>query len=351
LGKTVKQLTTKFGKDYKDPEIATLGLNIQDPARLPTGLFAFDVATGGGVPMGRISILYGLEDSMKTTLCLKLIASAQRLYPDKTPAFIDIEGVLGKKWAQTMGVDTDRLAYIKPDNAEQVVDMVEGLLYADDISVIVIDSMAALVTQYELDKSAEDTIVGKSGIIVNKLYRKVINALSKCHRQGRYPTLLLINQIRYKIAAMGNPEVLPGGPSFQFGSSLTVRCRGGDIMDSNVSSTLPAYKEISIIIKKYKVPILSKKSIVTVAVQPIAEYGLAVGQSYDWNTLLGYLKSMDLLTKVKKDWRLIHPGTGEVIVFKKQDDLKKKVFSDVDFGQGLKSAVIEVMMNSDEVIE
>ena len=264
-GKNVKQLMTQFGKDYKDPEIATIGLNIEDPNRMPTGLFAFDLATGGGIPEGRISIFYGTEDSMKTTLCLKLIAQAQRKYPDKTATFVDVEGVLGKKWSQTLGVDIDKLAYIKPDNAEQVVDMVEGLLYADDISVIVIDSLAAMVTQYELDKSAEDAIVGKSGIIMNKLYRKVVNALGKCNRAGKYPTLLLINQIRYKIGGMGNPEVLPGGKSFQYGSSLTVRCRGADIMDSNVSTKLPAYKEINIIVKKYKVPILAKTAVVMVA--------------------------------------------------------------------------------------
>jgi len=351
MGKTVKQLTAQFGKDYKDPEIATVGLNIEDPKRLPTGLFAFDLATGGGIPEGRISIFYGTEDSMKTTLCLKLIAQAQRKYPDKTATFVDVEGVLGKKWSQTLGVDIEKLAYIKPDNAEQVVDMVEGLLYADDISVIVIDSLAALVTQYELNKSAEDAIVGKSGLIVNKLYRKVVNALGKCDRAGKAPTLILVNQIRYKIGAMGNPETQPGGPAFQFGSSLTVRCRGADVMDSNVSKTLPAYKEVNIIVKKYKVPILAKKAVVTIATQPIEEYGLSVGQAYDWNTLLSYLKSLELLKKVDKEWELTHPGTGEVELFKKQDHLKKKVFSDVDYGQSLKSAVIEAMMDSDEVIE
>ena len=344
-------MMTQYQKDYKDPEIATIGLNIEDPKRLPTGLFAFDLATGGGIPEGRISILYGTEDSMKTTLCLKLIAQAQRLYPDKTATFVDVEGVLGKKWAQTLGVNIEKLAYIKPDNAEQVVDMVEGLLYADDISVIVIDSLAAMVTQYELDKSAEEAIVGKSGIIMNKLYRKVVNALGKCHRQKKYPTLLLINQIRYKIGAMGNPETLPGGKSFQYGSSLTVRCRGADIMDSNVSKTLPAYKEVSCIVKKYKVPILSKKAVLTIATQPIEEYNLLVGQAYDWNTLVSYLKSLELLTKVGKEWQLTHPDTGELELFKKQDHLKKKVFEDVGYGQNLKSSVIEAMMDSDEVLE
>ena len=243
------------------------------------------------------------------------------------------------------------MAYIKPDNAEQVVDMVEGILYADDASVIVIDSLAAMITQYELDRSEEETIVGRGGIITNKLYRKVVNALGKCNRAGRYPTLLLINQIRYKIGGRGNPEVLPGGKSFQYGSSLTVRCRGADIMDSNVSKTLPAYKEVNIIVKKYKVPILAKKAVVTIATQPIEEYGLLVGQAYDWNTLLSYLKSLELLTKVEKQWQLIHPATGEIETFKKQDELKKKVFLDVDYGQSLKSAVIEAMMESDEVIE
>ncbi len=186
---TVKGTLADAGKTFKDPDIATIGLQIEDPQRLATGLFAFDLATGGGFPLGRVSILYGKEDSMKTTLYLKAIATAQRLYPKKTAVFVDVEGVIGKKWAQQMGVDVKKLGYVNPDNAEQMVDIVSELMYAEDVSVIVIDSLAALITQHELDKSAEDAIVGKSGMIelVTPVLRYRWLILVVCWLAPRYP--------------------------------------------------------------------------------------------------------------------------------------------------------------------
>lgn len=349
----LKELVTEFGKTFKDDSIVKVGVEFEDPERIPTGLFAFDLATGGGFPEGRISLVYGTEDSMKTSLCLKAIASAQRKYKDRTPVFVDVEGVFSKSWAKALGVDLDRLVYIHPDNAEQLVDIIEGVLYTDDVSVVVIDSLAALVTQQELEKSAEEAIVGRTGLVINKLYRKVSRALGKCQREGRNPTLICINQIRYKIGVMhGNPETMPGGPAFLFASSMTIRFYGKDIMESAVSKTLPAYKEVNMIIKKHKVPILAKKGVVQIALQPIPEYGLDIGQAYDWNTLLAYLKSMELLVKSdKKGWDFTHPGTGEVTTYKKQDDLKEQIYADPAFGQEIKSALISAMMQTDEVIE
>lgn len=348
----LKQLVPKMGKTYKDSEIITLGVNIPDPGRLPTGLFAFDLATGGGIPTGRVSIFYGTEDSMKTTLCLKLIANAQHLFPDRLAAFIDVEGVFSRDWATKLGVDTDNLVYSNPKNAEQMVDILEGILYADDVSVVVVDSLAALITQHELEKSAEDVIVGRTGLIINKLYRKTSRALGDARGTKRDPTLVLINQIRFKInAGYGNPETMPGGPAPKFASSMTIRCYGKDIMDSAISNSLPAYKEVNIGIKKHKVPVLAKKAQLLVALQPIEQYGLHVGESYDWNTLVAYLKSTGLFVKAGNGWQLTHPDTGEIEDFKKQAVLKKKVFEDVDYGINLKSAVIKVLMDSDEVIE
>lgn len=348
----IKDYLGKAAKYYKDPKIITLGVDVKDPDRLPSGLFAFDLATGGGIPRGRCSVMYGDEDSMKTTLCLKMIAQAQLMFPEQKAVFVDVEHVFSKNWARTMGVDVDNLVFVQPDNAEQMVDIVEGILHTDDVSVVVVDSLAALITQHEIDKSAEDAIVGRTGLVINKFYRRVSRALGAARRAGRQPTLLVINQIRYKIGVVyGNPETMPGGPSFKFASSMTIRFHGKDIMDSAVSTTLPAYKEINISIRKYKVPILAKKAVMQIALQPIEGYGLVVGQAYDWNTLRSYLKSMDFFVKNKKGWELTHPGTGEITLYPKQDDLKDAVFNDATWGQELKSALIEAMMKTDEVLE
>jgi hypothetical protein len=212
--------------------------------------------------------------------------------------------------------------------------------------------LAALLTTHESEKSAEDAIVGRTGLVINKFYRKMSMALGKARRAGRNPSVLCINQIRFKIGVThGNPETMPGGPSFKYASSMTVRLYGKDVMESAVSTKLPAYKEISMIIQKHKVPILAKTGIMQVALLPIPEYNLQVGDAYDWNTLLSYLKSMELFAKVGKDWNLIDPETGEVSSFKKQDDLKGKILKDPAYGQRLKSQIIKFMMANGEAIE
>ena len=118
----MKDVIKSVAKEYKDDTIVTVGVRVEDPSRLPTGWFAVDLETGGGIPEGRASIIYGPEDSMKTSLCLKLVASAQQKYPDKAAVYIDVEGVFSKQWARTFGVDVDKLVYIHPDNAEQMVE-------------------------------------------------------------------------------------------------------------------------------------------------------------------------------------------------------------------------------------
>ena len=146
----VKGINKKSSKD-----IATVGITYADPDRLSTGYFALDLATGGGVPIGRVSIIYGPESSMKTTLALKLIANAKKRWPEKKAVFIDVEGHMSKSWAAAMGVDVDKLIYILPENAESVVDMVEAFTQAEDISVLALDSLAAMVTNHELNSDAD----------------------------------------------------------------------------------------------------------------------------------------------------------------------------------------------------
>lgn len=350
----IATLLKEFTKQYEDDTIATVGVRSDDPTRLPTDWFAVDLEIGGGIPEGRATIIYGPEDSMKTSLCLKLVASAQRRYPEKSAVYIDVEGVFSKQWARTFGVDVDKLIYIHPDNAEQMVDMIEGILYTDDVSIVVVDSLAALLTQHEAEKSAEEAIVGRTGLVINKFYRKASMALGKARRAGRKPTLVCINQIRFKIGGMGNPEVMPGGPAFKYFSSLTLRVYGKDVMETAVHPSLPAYKEINVLVKKHKIPILAKKAILMVALQPIPEYGLVVGEAYDWNTLLSYLKSMELMVKSsekKGGWVFTNPATGEQTHYKTIDKLKAAVYTNPTFGDEVKQGLIKLMMTTEEVID
>lgn len=350
---TVKELIDAQNKSAKK-EIGAFGLVIPNPERLPTDIFSLDLAIGGGAPMGRGILLYGMEGCMKTTLALKLIASYQLRFPEKKCVFIDVEGHLDPKWAVTFGVQWDKLLYVLPDNGEMVVDMVEGLIMADDIGVVVVDSLAALVSQGELDKGAEDMIVGKGGLLVNKLYRRCTHAFNEAKRKNSMPLVVFINQIRFKIGVMfGSPETLPGGPSINnFLSSLTLRMSAKDKFLKETDK-LPSYKVIDITIKKSKISILSKVCQYTIALRDIPELGLKTGDSYSWNTVLIYLKKLSLLTQDgKKGWTLSALVAGVKTEWATQDELKDRYHSDFSFGSKVRKLIIDrTLIEGDPVTE
>ena len=301
---TIKDLIAQLNKDTGE-DIITIGATVPDPPRIPSGVFSIDLALSGGVPVGRLTVLYGTESSMKTTFSLKLLANAQKQFPDKRCVFVDLEGTFSSSWARSLGVDTESLAYVVPQNAEQAVDVIEALMYADDVSMIVVDSLAAMVTQRELDSSSDKALVGVQGILINKLYRKVTRALNTAHTHGRIPTLVFINQIRYKVGVMyGDPETMQGGPSFKFAASLMLRFTAKDEMDKAIHPTLPVFKKISVVVKKWKVPVVSKTAEAHIATVPNQKLGLNVGDSYDMATIFHYLKKFEFLSKNKNVYTL-----------------------------------------------
>jgi len=348
----LKTLLDKFNKDHHS-EVVKVGIQREDPPRLPSGIFQLDLATGGGIPLGRITVVYGTESSMKTTLCLKWIAMAQKLWPQKRCVFVDLEGTFSVGWAKRLGVDTDSLVYAQPSNAEQAVDVIEHLTYADDVSVIVVDSLAALVTQHELDSDAEKAMVGTQGLVINKLYRKLTRALSVASDEGRQPTFIFINQIRFRVGVQhGDPETMPGGPSFKYAASLVLRLYGKDEYTKELSTALPAYKVVSVIVKKWKVPVTSRNCKFMVATLPNEKLRLAVGDSYDMGTIIHYLKHYELLLKDGKTGWVLRDEHGEVVAETKTlDALETKITDDEAFGTLVRTLILRVVVEKGDVIE
>ena len=331
--------------------IGGVGLVIPDPDRLPSGIFALDLAIGGGIPLGRCTVVYGLEASLKTTLALKLIAQHQVQFPDRGCVFIDVEGHLIQSWAEVFGVQWDKLLYIRPDSAEQVVNLMEGMMVADDVGLLVLDSIAALVSQRELDADAETANVGTAGLLINKLYRKMTHSFSEASRTAVMPTVILINQIRYKMAVMfGDPETMPGGPAVKFLSSLTLRLSGYDEYEKKTDK-LPIYKKVHVVVKKNKVPILAKNCEFMVALRDIPELALKLGGSYDWNTVLLYLKKLALLVQVKDGWELQPIGKGIKIIYPTQEALKQRYQTEQPFAAQLRQGVITHALTQGDPVE
>lgn len=313
---SMSHLVSSFKKEYGDTTVTT-GVVMPDHPRLPTGVLEFDVASGGGFPSGCLSIIYGPESSGKTNLLLRTIARNQVLHPDKVNAFVDIEDSLNPEWAARLGVDVSKLIHLRPDYAEQAVDMIEGMLDSDDCGIVGVDSIAAMIDKKGHEKSAEDAIMGGIGIVMGRLSTKSTLAFRKAHKEGRNPTLIYINQVRTKVGfVLGNPETMPGGNAQKFQSQMTVRVSGKNVIDAKVSKVMPVKKETSFNIQKWKVPITAthgKFELVT-----IEHNGMASGTADDADTILAMLKTFGLVEKVKGGIQV----EGSALVFTKQDALK-----------------------------
>lgn len=336
---STEEILAKIKKDHGQAIVQKGGEDYADTPRVPTGVFPFDLATGGGFPMGRVSIVYGPESSNKTNLALRAIAEAQRIYPDKSPVFVDVEYALDLKWARRLGVDTDRLIVVHPEYAEQAVDMTESFLYAHDVSVVVLDSIAALTTQNEIESSAEKASVGGASLLTGRLFKKTTVSFNRLRNQGVLPpAFIAINQIRHKIGVMyGNPETMPGGNAPKFASSMTVRVYGKNVVDKKINPTMPAFKEVNIILQKWKVPILSVNATYTMLMLDVN--GRKAGHVEDWNTISSYLKELDYLGKGEKGgWVMF----GEQ--YKTLDECKQALYSNPDLLAEAKDTIISELL-------
>lgn len=300
--KSTKDLLKTFKKTYGE-QIGGLGARPGDVKRMPTGVFAFDLASGGGFPERRLSILYGPESSGKTILLQKAIAWQQKYHPERVNAFFDIENTFDPKWAEKLGVNIDKLMIFRPDYAEQAVDMIEALLKADDCGIVGLDSAAALIGMRELNQSAEKDPVGGASLIVSKLVKRSIWAMAEAEKQGSFGTLVLINQTRTKIGVMyGDPETYPGGQAQRSGAALICRMYGKNIIDNAHSKTMPCRKSHSVVIKKWKMPILATH--VEWETVTIPHDGNMVGYTGGWNDAEKVLRAANKLVKVKDGWKL-----------------------------------------------
>ena len=334
----IDQLLESLNKDHKRI-VAQNGVYVEDPPRLPSGIFPLDLAIGGGLPEGRINYVYGNEASMKTTMCMKWMASAQRKYPKKKCVFVDIEGTFDKKWAKRMGMDVDSLVYSRPAHAEQAVDVIHALMYADDVSVMCVDSLAAMITNKELDSDAEDSMMGVNGILINKLYRKVSRGLAMNYEDGRLVTPIFLNQVRAKMGVThGDPETTPGGKAFHFGSSMTLRFYGKDVVDKDVDESSPAFKHVSVIVKKSKVPIVARSSEFDMALIP--QVGLKVGSAPDYKTIFHYLKTLEFLSKPAKLWQVADDAGKLMMEAKTQDEIDVRLRKDREFSDQIRQCII-----------
>jgi recombination protein RecA len=218
LGLAVSQIEKSFGKGAI-MKLGAEGMRVKIDA-IPTGAINLDAAIGvGGIPRGRITEIYGPESSGKTTVCLHVVANAQK--QGGTAAFIDAEHALDTDYAKKLGVDVEKLLVSQPDTGEQALEICEILVRSGAVDVIVIDSVAALVPKAEIEGEMGDSHVGLQARLMSQALRKLTGAIARSNC-----SVVFINQLREKIGVMfGNPETTTGGKALKFYASLRLDIR------------------------------------------------------------------------------------------------------------------------------
>ncbi len=222
--KALETAISQIEKQYGKGAVMKLGqATTMNVDAISTGSLGLDMALGiGGVPRGRIVEVYGPESSGKTTVALQIVAQAQKSGGEA--AFIDVEHALDPVYAKALGVDIDSLLVSQPDTGEQALEIMEALIRSGALDVIVLDSVAAMVTKAEIDGEMGDTHVGLQARLMSQALRKLTSVVSRSNCVA-----VFINQVREKIGVVyGNPETTPGGRALKFYSSVRIEVRRGE---------------------------------------------------------------------------------------------------------------------------
>ncbi|HAK45057.1 MAG TPA: recombinase RecA [Spirochaeta sp.] len=240
------QIEKQFGKGSLMKLGTTADLNIET---IPSGSILLDEALGvGGYPKGRIIEMYGPESSGKTTLALHAIAEAQKA--GGIAAFIDAEHALDPSYAKALGVNTDELWVSQPDTGEQALEIAESLVRSGAVDIVVIDSVAALTPQAEIEGDMGDSHMGLQARLMSQALRKLTGTISKSGC-----SLVFINQIRMKIGVMfGNPETTTGGNALKFYASVRIEIRRIETLTQGTDNAIGNRVRVKIVKNKVAPP-------------------------------------------------------------------------------------------------
>lgn len=271
---------------------------------ISTGCFLLDFALLGGVADGYTTMLYGMESSGKTTLSKKIVAGFQRKYPDQTAVWIDPEGLFDRDWAIQMGVDIDRLYYSSPENGNEAVDILAAVMGAKEVGLVILDSIPACVPKAVVNKSAEDDTMAELARLMGKMCSKILTCHAQERRRNHRVTVVLLNQIRYKLGFITS-QTLPGGRQINHIPTTKVKLAnvekmGKDKFDNEVVDVNNHTFEI----KKAKHGASIRSGEFRMVINPDNEWGLTQGDFEEAGTIATYAKRMGIITGGGASWKI-----------------------------------------------
>jgi len=301
----------------------------KDPMRIPTGVFAVDFATAGGLPLWGTTCFWGGDGGGKSNLCLNVVKAAQSIcwrcmkpfkfcecdsplemfvyYADVEGT---VEGTLDRDWASAIGADPEKYVVGLADYGEQHVNIADEALKATDCGLVIIDSLAALIPTTEMDAPLEDKFIAEQARLITRMVRKLKQRLIRERKKGHPCSVLFTNQLRIKIGQMfGDPETMPGGHGLRHEFSLLLRCvqkalkkEGADAKFWDASRSKKTGQRFSFSIKKEKVLTLSGVGEYVRVLEDLPDVGLKAGMVDDFATVMKYARDFGIVVKDKGKW-------------------------------------------------
>jgi recombination protein RecA len=270
----LEKFKEQFGKSF-GANVLTHSKKIDPYKVIPTGSVSLDYALGcGGIIVGSLAEIWGPDGSAKTTLSLILAAQAQKTYPHRQVAFLDMEHKLDRSWAQKLGVDLERLLHVQPESAEVLADMVKELITSDMVSLLVVDSIGSMVNQEEKDKDAAERSVGTTPGIITRMV-KIAASEAREHQVA----VFLINQVRANLG-YGADTTTGGGFALKHSTTHRIKARkaaGAPMTLGSGENAVQAAVKIALKVEKNGVASPGRTAILTVVTQPSEKYGMTVG--------------------------------------------------------------------------
>jgi RecA/RadA recombinase len=302
--RTAAALKAKF--DKSKPKSIYTGSEIEGliVPRIPSGSFVFDMVTAGGIPRNRISVFHGPKSSSKTTFALRIAGMFQTLNPELTVAFIDFEGTFDWKWAGSYIPDRDRLHVVRPDYGEEGIDMIKAYATeAEDVGLIVVDSLAGIEPTAIMDADASDYLqLGIQVRLINRLLSMLTIRTSQVNKAGGQLTTIAINQIRAnmnKVGPYGSPYSQPGGKKLEHAASMSIQFYSGEY---EKTQGIPVKVKHKFLVDKNKVGLPKRSGEFAYYLADVGEH--KAGEMDEEKVVVTYAKRAGVILREGNKWLL-----------------------------------------------